>query len=166
MEQKCLIEYFWAGIPKQYCHIWNQHLRICLIAKFREKTKMSKFGTKNASFGYFWARISEIYCHIWNLHFRICLIARFCVETKMPKFGTKNALFEYIWPKMPCLCILGLDFFKKLLSYLKSWNQDLRISVVAKFCEETKMPKLRTKNALFGYFWTKMPYLCNFGLEF
>ena len=31
--------------------------RICLIAKFREKMKMSKLGTKNALFRYFWAGI-------------------------------------------------------------------------------------------------------------
>ena len=42
---------------KNYCHIWNQHPRICLIAKFREIAKLSKFGTKNALFGYVWARI-------------------------------------------------------------------------------------------------------------
>ena len=29
--------YFWAGTLKEYCHIWNQHPRICLIAKFCEK---------------------------------------------------------------------------------------------------------------------------------
>ena len=39
--------YFWAGIWKQYYHIWNEHPRICLIAKFRGKTKMPKFETKN-----------------------------------------------------------------------------------------------------------------------
>ena len=45
---------FGAGIWKQCCHIWIQHLRvfrnlhpqICLIAKFSEKTKMRKFETK------------------------------------------------------------------------------------------------------------------------
>ena len=33
------------------------HPQICLFAKFHRKTKMPKFGTKNALFGYFWARI-------------------------------------------------------------------------------------------------------------
>ena len=64
--------YFWAGIRKQYCHIWNQHSWICLIAKFCRKTKMPKFGTKNALFGYFWARILKNYCHIWNQHPQMC----------------------------------------------------------------------------------------------
>ena len=35
-----------------------------LIAKFREKMKIPKFGTKNALFGYFWARIIKDYRHI------------------------------------------------------------------------------------------------------
>ena len=48
---------FGLFFSKNYCHIWNQHLWICLNAEFREKMKMSKFGTKNALFRYFWARI-------------------------------------------------------------------------------------------------------------
>ena len=53
--------YFCAEIWKQFCHIWYQHPRIFLLAKFCEKTKMPKFGTKNALFClmYFWARILE-----------------------------------------------------------------------------------------------------------
>ena len=72
------------------------------------KTKMPKFGTKNALFGYFYARVLENYCHIWNQHFRYCLIPTFCEETKMLKFGTKNALFEYFWPKLRYLGIFGI----------------------------------------------------------
>ena len=37
----------------------NKHPRICVNAKFREKAKMPKFGTKNALFGYFWPRILQ-----------------------------------------------------------------------------------------------------------
>ena len=47
LDQNAWFGYFWAGIWKQYCHIWNQHPRICLVAKFRGKTKMPKFGMKN-----------------------------------------------------------------------------------------------------------------------
>ena len=107
---------FW----KRYCHIWNQHPQICLSAKFHEKIKIPKFGTKNTLFGYFWARILENFCHIWNKHFRICLIPKFREETKMLKFGTKNALYEYFWPKTPYLGIFGQELKKKLMSYLKS----------------------------------------------
>ena len=109
---------FWTGGWKLYRHIWNQYPRICLFAKFGEK--MPKFGTKNALFGYLWARISKNYCHIWNQPLPICLVATFCEETKMPKLGTKNALFKYFWPKMPYLGILGIEYLKRLLWYLKS----------------------------------------------
>ena len=69
--------YFGAGIWKQYCHIWNQHPKICVTGKFREKTKLPKFRTKcliwvfltkTTSCGYFWARIKNNYCEIWNHH--------------------------------------------------------------------------------------------------
>ena len=33
--KNALFGYFGAGILKNYCHAWNQHPRICLIAKFR-----------------------------------------------------------------------------------------------------------------------------------
>ena len=42
------------------------------FAKFLEKTKMPKFGIKNALFGYFSARILKNYCYIWNQHPQIC----------------------------------------------------------------------------------------------
>ena len=63
---------FGPEFDKNYCHNWNKHSRICLIAHFGEETKMSQFGTKNALFGYFWARILKNYCHIWNQHPQIC----------------------------------------------------------------------------------------------
>ena len=112
--------YFGTGIWKRYCHIWNQHPRICLIAKVCEKTKIRKFGTKNVLFGYFLARILKHFCHIWNQHLRISVIAKFCEGTKMSKFESKNANFGYFWPKIPCLDIFGQELKKKLLSDLKS----------------------------------------------
>ena len=54
---------FWA---KKYFDIWNQHRQICQTAKFREKLKMSKFGTKNALFevfllsGYYFKIVHEL----------------------------------------------------------------------------------------------------------
>ena len=93
--------YFWTGILKKYRHIWNQHPRICLIAKCCEIIKMAKYGTKNALFEYFWTGILKNYCHIWNQHLRISVISKFCKEIRIPKFGTKNALVGYFWPKMP-----------------------------------------------------------------
>ena len=46
---------FEARIFKNYCHISNQHPRICQFTKVREKLKMLKFGTKNGLFEYFWS---------------------------------------------------------------------------------------------------------------
>ena len=95
--ENVLFENFGVRILKNYCHVWNQHPRICQTAKFCEKTKMPKFGTKNVLFGCFGARILKNYLYIWNQHPRVCQIAKFRGKTKIPKFGTKNALFGYFW---------------------------------------------------------------------
>ena len=47
------LDIFGLEFKKNYCNISNQHPQICQIAKFCEKTKMPKFGTKNALFGFF-----------------------------------------------------------------------------------------------------------------
>ena len=137
---------------KNHCHIWNQHPRICLTAKFCKKTKMPKFGTKNARFAHFEVRIWTYYCHIWNKHPWIYSTAKFWKKTKMPKFGTKNALFGYflarilkkychIWNhhpqicqkwvwlfKIPCYMLdsgcrwLAVENAKKILSYVKYFS--------------------------------------------
>ena len=50
---------------------------------------------------------------------------------------------------------------------MSCFNQHTRICLIAKISGKTKIPKLRFKNALFGYFWQKkMPHLGIFGLEF
>ena len=57
--------YFWTRILKiYYCHILNQHPKICLFAKFHEKTKMPKL---NALFRYFRPKMS--YLGIFGLEF-------------------------------------------------------------------------------------------------
>ena len=112
--KNALFAYFWAGIWKQYCHIWNQQPWICLIANFQKKTKMPKFGTKNALFGYFWAEIWKQYSHIWNQHSRICLTSKFCENMKMLKFGTKKSLLGYFWVRI-------------LKNYCHIWNQHPQI---------------------------------------
>ena len=50
---------------------------------------------------------------------------------------------------MPYLGIFGLEF-EEISSYLKPAP---RIFQIVKFREKTIMPKLRTENAFFGYFW-------------
>ena len=121
LTKNVLFEYFWVGIWKQYCHIWNEHPWICLIAKFWEIKKMLKFGTRNALVRYFQSWISKkpIIYYIWNQNPQICLNGKFFKETKMPKFGTGNVLFGYFWQKMSYLSIFGLELEKK---YCHIWN--------------------------------------------
>ena len=97
---KCLIHVFYLEFKKKYCYIWNYQPRIYLIAKFPEKIKMPKFGTKMPDLDIFGLEFQNCYCHIWNQHLWICLIAKFCEETKIPKFGTKNTLFGYFWTRV------------------------------------------------------------------
>ena len=56
----------------------------------------------------------------------------------MPKFRTINALFGSFW-------------VRTLKNYFAIRNQHPQISLIAKFCEQTKMLKFGTKNALFGF---------------
>ena len=160
---KCaLFGYFLGRILKNYCHTWNQHLRINVIAKFCDETKMPKCGTKNALLGIFdqecliWVFLGKNfkwnYCCIWILHPQICLFGKFHEKTKLPKFGTKNAWFGYFWARL----------WKQ---YCHIWNQHRRICLNAKFLRKRKMPKFGTKNDLLGYFWSKIPYFRLFGLE-
>ena len=91
-----LFGYFWTNIQKN-CHIWNQHPRICLIAKFCEEAKMPKFKTRNALFGCFWARVLKNYCHTWNQHPRICQKSVFNSSTefwyRVPFFSRSGVRF-------------------------------------------------------------------------
>ena len=90
------LRYFWAGIWKRYCHTWNQHPPICLMAKFFEKARVTKLGTENALFGYFLGKnLNKNYCHNWYQHPQICLFGKFHEKLKMPKFGTKSVWFRY-----------------------------------------------------------------------
>ena len=41
----------WAGMLKNYCHIWNERAPIYLMTKIRAKIKILKFGNKNTVFG-------------------------------------------------------------------------------------------------------------------
>ena len=58
---------------------------------------------------------------------------------------------------MPYLNIFGLEFKK---NYCHISNQHPQICQIAKFCEETKLPKFGTKNALFRYFWDRILKNC------
>ena len=92
--------YFSAGIWKQYCHIWNQHTRICLIAKFHEKRKIClTLGPKVPYLVIFGQGLWKYYCHISNQHPQCYLIATFAKKQKSLNLG----------PKMSYLGIFGLE---------------------------------------------------------
>ena len=71
-----------ARMLKNYCHISNKRPPNCLIAKFRAKIRILKFGTKNCLILVFWAAILKSHCHISNQHPRICLVAKFRAKNK------------------------------------------------------------------------------------
>ena len=108
---------FWARILKNYCHIWNQHLRICLIAKFCEETKMPKCGTKNALLRYFWPKMS--YLDIFGQEFEKTIVV-FEISTLkfayLQNFPKKQKCLN-LGPKMPDLGIFGLEFWKTIVIF-------------------------------------------------
>ena len=100
--------YFWAGIWKYYFHVSNQHPRICLVAKFGAKIKILKFGTENALFGYFWARTLKN------------TIVRFEISTFKYVYLqnlTKKQKCLNLGPKMPDLCIFGVEFENNIVIF-------------------------------------------------
>ena len=147
-----LVGYFWAGTWKQYYYIWDQQHQICLIAKFREKAKISKFGSKNAMnknalmiiltknvlLGYFWA-------WIWKRHVVICEISVLefaLLQSLVQKFKSLN-----LTPK--CLFWVFYLFWSGIWKqYSHIWNQHPRICLIVKIRKKTKVSK----------FGLKMPY--------
>ena len=95
-----------------------------------QKTKILKFGTKNALFACFLGRILKYYCHIWNQHPQICPTAKFGAKSKIFKFRTKNAY----------LGIFELEFDNSILSEESG--------------EKVKILEFGTENDWFGPFWT------------
>ena len=72
-----------------------------------QKTKMPKFGTKNALSGYFWARILKNYRHIWNQHSRIYLwwVFNWCSE-----FWYSVCFFLKVWGPLFLKAGFGFGF--------------------------------------------------------
>ena len=134
-QKSCLWEIFGWNLKTKFCLIRNQHLWICLIAKFCRKSRMFKFGSKNVLFQYFPPKIVYFgifgeefwrnYCQISNQHLQICLFVKFHKKTTMPKFETKKTWFMYfcagIWEQ-----------------YSHIWNQHPPICLIAKLCEKNK----------------------------
>ena len=119
---------FGLAFENKYYHIWNQHPRICLIAKFCEKPKMPKFGTKNA------------YLSISGLHNVRAILSYL-----------KSA------PSNLSNCKILRKKTKKVRAktwqvYCHTWNQDPRTCLIAKYREIIKMPKFGTKKCLICVF--------------
>ena len=113
-------------------------LKFVCLQNFTKKQERLNLGQKIPDLSIlgleFWKLLSYLKSASSNLSIR-----RISRKTKMPKLRTENALFEYFWARI-------------LESCCHIWNQHLRISATAKFCEETNMPKFGTKNALLGIF--------------
>ena len=111
---------FWVRTFKKNCHIWNQHTRICVTAKFsksyfHKKWKCLNLGLKMPylamswaiffkNYWYIWnllpqicltAKFSKNYCHIWNQHPQICEFPKFLEKAMMSKVVTKNPIFRH-----------------------------------------------------------------------
>ena len=86
---------------------WNQHSRICLIFKFREKKKMPRFVTKKCVF----LSIFGLECenNIVRLKWAPSnlSIAKVCNKIKIPKLGTKISY----------LGIFGLEVWKTIVIF-------------------------------------------------
>ena len=154
---------FWALSLKKYCRIWNQHLRISQNAKFYQKIKIFKFGTKKSLFSTFSDQTLKKN-YIWNQHPQTC---------KKVSRAKQNVWILELW--MPYLCNLGCNFekFRVKIKTLKFetknvllsiftlkiwkndchiWNQHPRICRNAKNCAKQKNKiNFGTKIALFGF---------------
>ena len=142
---------FWAGMLKNYYHNCNQRPPICVIAKFRTKIGILKFGTKNLLFGCFGQ-------HFWktNVMFEISTLEFVLLQNFVEKWKClnwdQNALFGYFWAII-------------LTGYCHIWNQSLEFAYFQNFAEKQKCLNLGpncliwvflTKIALFGYFWARI----------
>ena len=157
------MRYFWAGILKSYCHIWNQRPQVFISAKFCKKRKIRKCRSKNDFLKIFAQKL-----FIWlfqgnNLEKPIVVfeirtlkfvqLEKCSKKTKTLKIGNKNTLLVYFRPRT----------LKKLFSYLKSAPSKLsNLKIVWK---KRKFPMLDqkyligvflTKNALFAFFRTRI----------
>ena len=126
-------------VRKNFCHIWNQFPRICLISKILKKKNRKTFGITNALFWFsrnFWK--TTVIFEISSLEF--VLLESFVQKIKIPKFGTKNS-----------------DFGAGILKYCSHiWNQPPRICLLTMFDPNKK------KSLNLG---PKTPHLSTFGLE-
>ena len=135
-----MIRVFWTEIWKKYCHIWNQHLQISVIAKFCEDKKCLNLGPKMPYLGIRFLEKLLLYLKSAPSNLSKKTSRKFHEKIKMSKFWTKEAWFGYSW----------IEIWKQ---YCPIWNQHSRICLLAEFRGKTKMHELGIKNTLIGYFW-------------
>ena len=82
---------------KNYCHIYNQRPSICVIAKFRAKTRIPKFGTKKVLFGSFGQQFRKTIVLFATSALEFALLQSLVQKIKILISGTKNARFPYFW---------------------------------------------------------------------
>ena len=135
-----LFSNFSLGTPKNFYRVGNQHHRICLTTKFGRKTKIPKFGTKNALFVRFWAKYFK----------KIAIFEINTLDFVYLQNFVKNQKCPNLRPKMLFFRIFGVEFQKK---YEHFWYQHPGNSLNAKVREKIDMGKFGTKTDLFVYFW-------------
>ena len=120
---------------KNYGHIWNQHVRISVIAKFCEETKCLKLGPKTP-----YLDILDKECLIWvflgkNFFWKSIVIFEISILkfvylqnfTKIQKCSNLGAKMSYlgIFDQKCLIWVFLCENFRKLLSYLKSISSNL-----------------------------------------
>ena len=91
----------WAGMFKNYCHVYNECPPICLIAKFHAKIGILRFGKKKCLIWVLWRAILKIYSLFYNQCPRNCFKTKFGAETKILQFRTKNAYLKSAPSNLP-----------------------------------------------------------------
>ena len=98
--------YFWAGIWKIYCHTWNQHPPICLMAIFSEKAKKPKLGTKMPYLGIFVKEFEKKTIFLFEINtLKFVDLQNFMKKQKCLNFR----------PKMPDLGIFDLELANNIV---------------------------------------------------
>ena len=133
---------------ENYCHICNQRLVICLIAKFRVKIRILISGNENTLFGcfgqQFWKTI--VIFEISTLEFALLQSFK---KIKSFKFGIKNARFACfrvgIW-----------------IHYCHIWNQRSQIYLVAKFGAKKLFLNLGPKCLIWVFLGRKLKIILSY----
>ena len=124
LDQKFLILCF-------YLHILEKELKKRNLLSYLKSApsnlsnlKMCKIWTKNTLLKYFWGKTLKRIVLFKISFLKFASLQNFLRKQKSLTLGPKW-LIGYFWQRMRCLCILRQEYFKKLLSYLKSAHSNL-----------------------------------------